>query len=91
MSGEGGVAGEGRAVGVPKFYSWGRCTMPLMNITSDRISNTSSGLCIDLYYNILFTWVLYFAFWGVIIHTGPLFCILGCSYFRGFFILHFGV
>ena len=29
---EGGVAGEGRVVGVPKFHSWGKCTMPLMNI-----------------------------------------------------------
>ena len=27
--GEGGVAGEGKLVGVPKFHSWGKCTMPL--------------------------------------------------------------
>ena len=32
MRGKGGVAGEGRVVGVPKFYSWGKCTMPLTNI-----------------------------------------------------------
>ena len=25
----GGVAGEGRVVDVPKFHSWGKCTMPL--------------------------------------------------------------
>ena len=31
MRGEGGVAVEGRVVGVPKFHSWGRCTMPLTN------------------------------------------------------------
>ena len=24
-----GVAGEGRLVGVPKFHSWDKCTMPL--------------------------------------------------------------
>ena len=33
------VTGEGRVVGVPKFHSWGKCTMP---------SNASSGLCINL-------------------------------------------
>ena len=38
MRGEGGVAGEGRAVGVPKFCSWGKCTMPLTNINSDWMS-----------------------------------------------------
>ena len=27
VRGEGGVAGEGRVVGVPKFHSWGKCTM----------------------------------------------------------------
>jgi len=26
---EGGVADEGRVVGVPKFHPWGKCTMPL--------------------------------------------------------------
>ena len=45
MRGEGGVAGEGRVVGVPKFHSWGKCTMPLTNISSDWMSNASSGLC----------------------------------------------
>ena len=50
MRGEGGVAGEGRVVGVPKFHSWGKCTMPLTNISSDWMSNASSSLCIILYY-----------------------------------------
>ena len=35
VSGEGGVAGEGIVVGVPKFHSWGKRTMPLTNIDSD--------------------------------------------------------
>ena len=47
---EGGVAGEGRVFGIPKFYSWSKCTMPLTNINLDWMSNTSSGLCINLYY-----------------------------------------
>ena len=42
----GGVAGEGSVVGVPKFHSWEKCTMPLTNINSDWMSNASSGLCI---------------------------------------------
>ena len=46
MRGDGGVAGEGRVVGIPKFHSWGKCTMPLTNINSDWMSNASSGLCI---------------------------------------------
>ena len=50
MSGESGVAGEGTVVGVPKFHSWGKCTMPLMNINSDWMNNVSSGLCINLRY-----------------------------------------
>ena len=29
MRGDCGVAGEGRLVGVPKFQSWGKCTMPI--------------------------------------------------------------
>ena len=35
VRGEGCVAGEGRVVGVPKFHSWGKRTMPLTNIKSD--------------------------------------------------------
>ena len=46
VRGEGGVAGEGRVVGVPTFYSWSKCTMPLTNINSDWMSNASPGLCI---------------------------------------------
>ena len=41
---EGGVAGEGSVVGLPKFHSWDKCTMPLTNINSDCMSNASSGL-----------------------------------------------
>ena len=40
MRGDSGVAGEGRAVGVPKFHSWGKCTMPITNPKLPR-----SGLC----------------------------------------------
>ena len=67
MRGDGGVAGEGRVVGVPKFHSWGKCTMPLMNVNSDWMSNASSGLCIYII---------------CIIYVGPLICILGCNYSR---------
>ena len=49
MGGESGVAGEGTVVGVPKFHSWGKCIMPLTDINSDWMSNTSSGLCINLF------------------------------------------
>ena len=48
VRGESGVAGEGRVVGLQNFHSWGKCTMPLTNINSDWISNTSFGLCINL-------------------------------------------
>ena len=50
MGGDSGVAGEGRVVGVPKFHSWGKCTMPSTNINSHWMSNASSGLRIILYY-----------------------------------------
>ena len=88
MRGDGSEASEGRVVDVPKFHSWGKCTMPLTNINSDLMSNASSGLCIIL---------------GYIIYTGPLSCILGCKrflwavyyiglyYLRGSFKLHLGV
>ena len=70
VRGDSGVAGEGRVVGLPKFYSWDKCTMPLMNINSDWMSNASSGLCIILHY--LFTQVLYFPSWDVMNVTLPL-------------------
>ena len=40
VRGDGGVAGEGRVVGVPKFHSWGISApcMPLTNINSDWMS-----------------------------------------------------
>ena len=65
MRDDSGVAGEERVVGVPKFHSWGKCTMRLSNINSDWMSNASSGL--HVYY-------LYY-----IIYVGPLSCILGCN------------
>ena len=46
MRDDGGVAGEGRVVGVPKFHSWGKCTIPLTTINSDWMSNASSVLCV---------------------------------------------
>ena len=59
MRGDSGVAGEGRIVGVLKFYSWGKCTMPLTNINSDWMSNGFSGLCIILCYIILSCVILF--------------------------------
>ena len=50
MRGGSGVADEGRVAGIPKFHSWGKCTVPLMNINSDWMSNVPSGLCIILLY-----------------------------------------
>ena len=50
VRGEGGVAGEEKLVGAPKFHSLGNYTMPLMKVQSDWMSNASSGLCIHLYY-----------------------------------------
>ena len=58
MRGDGGVTGERKVVGVPKFHSWGKSTMPLTNINSDWMSNASSGLCIILGYIILI--ILYY-------------------------------
>ena len=55
MRGDGGIADEGRVVGIPKFDSWGKCAMPLTNINSDWMFNACSGLCIILHY---ITWVL---------------------------------
>ena len=60
MRGEGGVAGEGRVVGVPKFHSWGKCTVPLTNINSDPLA------CVLVIYIVLYLRVLYSS-WGVIL------------------------
>ena len=57
MRGDSGVVDEGRVAGIPKFYSWGKYTMPLMNINLYWMSNASSGLCI-IYIIYLFTCVL---------------------------------
>ena len=46
VRGDCGIAGEGRLDGVPKFHSLGECTMPLMNINSDWMSNAFFGLWI---------------------------------------------
>ena len=59
MRGDGGVASEGRVVGVPKFHSRSKCTVILTNINSDLMSKACSGLGIISYYLlILFTLVL---------------------------------
>ena len=58
MRGDSGIAGERRVVGIPKLHSWGKCTMPLTNINSDRMSNASSGLCISYLYLYYITWAL---------------------------------
>jgi len=50
VRGDGGVAGEGRVVGVPKFHCLGKCTMPLLNINSDWMSNTCLPLACVLYW-----------------------------------------
>ena len=55
VRGDSGVAGEGRVFGIPKFHSWGKCTMPLTNINSDWMSNASSGLCIILLFILYYT------------------------------------
>ena len=66
MKGDSGVAGEGRVVGVPKFHSRGKCTMPLTNINSDWMSNASSGL--HVYYIKLF--ILYYLRGSFKLHLG---------------------
>ena len=40
------VAGERKLVGKTKLHFLGVCIMVLLNIQSDWMSNTSSGLCI---------------------------------------------
>ena len=79
MRGDRGVAGERRVVGIPKLYSWSKCTMPLMNINSDWTSNASSGLCIILCYIGLYYIGLYYIIY------------VGSYYLRGSFKLHLGV
>ena len=44
MTGKSGVAREKRVVGISKFHSLGKCTMPLVNINSDWMSSASPGL-----------------------------------------------
>ena len=52
MRGDGGVAGEGTVVGVPKFHSRGK---------SDWLSNASSGLCI-IYIILYYLYYLYYLY-----------------------------
>ena len=82
VKGEGGVAGEGRVVSLPKFHSWGKCTMPSTNINSDWMSNASSVLCIMLFM-LCYLCYLYYA--------GPLSCILGCNITRVLYFASWGV
>ena len=56
VMGEGGVAGERKVVGVPKFLSLDKCILPLTNIQSDGMSNASSSLCINV--PIVFVYVI---------------------------------
>ena len=44
MGGDGGVAGEGKLVGVPKLHSCGKCMHNAINEYSDWMSNASSSL-----------------------------------------------
>ena len=63
MRGDNSVAGEGRVVDLPKFHSWGKCTMPLTNIDSLDVQHFLWPVC----YLYSFTRVLKVASWGVII------------------------
>ena len=42
MRGDSGVDGEGRVVGIPKFYFWGKYTMPLGNFLEIRCPEIGS-------------------------------------------------
>ena len=55
MRGDCGVAGEGRVVGVPKFHSWCKCTMPLTNINTE-IGCPTLLLACELYCYISCIW-----------------------------------
>ena len=50
MRGDGGVIGEGRVVGVPKFHSLGKCTMPLTQIGCPMLPLTCVLTYIILYW-----------------------------------------
>ena len=74
MRGDCGVAGEGRVVDVPKFHSWGKCTVTL----------NKYQLRLDVQ---RFLWPAYCIYVGpsscisgvIIIYMDPLSCILGCN------------
>ena len=46
MRGDGGVAGEGRVVGVGSCHSWDKCTMPLTNIECPTLPLACIFYCI---------------------------------------------
>ena len=75
MKGDSGVAGEGRVVGIPKFHYWGKFTMPLTNINSDRMS-TLPLACVLFILNYIFILYIYIIY---LYYAGPLGCILGCN------------
>ena len=39
MRGDGGVAGEGRVVGVLRFHSWGKCSLVPRQLFAERESS----------------------------------------------------
>ena len=64
MRDDSGIAGEGRVVGVPKFHSWDKCTIPLSNEYQLRLDVQR------------FLWSVYYF---VLYYAGSLSCILGCN------------
>ena len=71
MRGEGGVAGEGRVVGGPKFHSWGKCTMPLTQIGCPMLTLACVLTYLHVFILYYITRVLYFASWGAIMQALP--------------------
>ena len=63
MRGGGGVAGEGRVVGVPKFHSWGKCTMQY------QLRLDVQRFLWPVYYIVILCYIILF------IYAGPLSCI----------------
>ena len=57
MRGGDGIAGGGKVIGVPKFHSWGKCTMTLTKLRLDVQRFLACVL------------IIYTASWGVINRT----------------------
>ena len=53
--GEGGVAGEERVVGEPKFHSWGKCTMAVTNIHFEIQLLPLASACITVFLQVATT------------------------------------